>query len=393
MTKAPIDKQLIETIAKADSIAFGSFACEGANSWMKSSQLRLAENTIKGRGAALNPAGRFETNSTTPFDDGWNLEDEALKTTVQIEKARSIITRNDSPDIFFDHSINPYRGCEHGCIYCYARPSHSYMGLSAGVDFETRLFVKPDAAKLLEQELSKPHYIPKPIVIGTNTDAYQPIEKKWQIMRQLLEVLDRANHPINIVTKSALVVRDIDILAKMAERKLVHVAISITTLDKRLARSMEPRASAPSRRLWAIKQLSGAGIGVSVLLSPLIPGLNDHEMEVIMQTAKNEGANEAGYVMLRLPYEVAPLFKDWLLREYPDRYRRVMHLVRDMRGGKDYDADWKTRMCGQGPFARLISNRFRVARQRFGLNERHSKLSTELFKAPLTQTKQLSFSF
>ncbi|WP_297322876.1 PA0069 family radical SAM protein [uncultured Bartonella sp.] len=366
-----------------------------ANNVIDSAMLRLAENKVKGRGAALNPAGRFERRSDRLFYDGWDLDDDAcpLDTSVQVEKACSIITHNDSPDIFFDRSINPYRGCEHGCIYCFARPSHSFMGLSAGVDFETKLFAKPDAARLLELELSKPGYKPKIIAIGTNTDPYQPVEKKWQIMRQVLEVLDKSNHPVCITTKSALVVRDGDILSSMAKRKLVRVALSLTTLDRKLARSMEPRASTPQRRLWAIKELSGMGVPVSVMMAPVIAGLNDHEIEKILFAAKNAGATDAGYAMLRLPYEVAPLFKDWLLREYPDRYRRVMQLTRDMRGGKDYDANWKSRMCGTGPFAKLVADRFRLAWQRFGFSQRHMKLATGCFKAPLEVARQLSFFF
>lgn len=395
MGKTGINQQLVKMMAKADHMAFDTFSASGASALIDQTMLRLNENKVRGRGAALNPAGRFEIQSDEYFDDGWELDDQIspLSTAVEVEKARSIITHNDSPDIFFDRSINPYRGCEHGCIYCFARPSHSYMGMSAGVDFETRLFAKPDAAKLLERELSRPGYKVRPIAIGTNTDPYQPIEKKWQIMRQVLEVLDKANHPVCITTKSALIVRDGNILATMAERKLVRVALSITTLDRKLARTMEPRASTPERRLWAMKKLSEKGVPVSIMMAPVIPGLNDHEIENILAKAKDAGAVDAGYVMLRLPYEVAPLFKDWLLREYPDRYRRVMQLVRDMRGGKDYDADWKTRMSGEGPFAKLVADRFRLARQRLQLHERHQKLDTELFKVPLALVKQLTFLF
>lgn len=395
MRKAVIDQHLIKTMAIVDHMAFNQRSTACANSFMDCAQHRLEENKLKGRGAALNPPGRFESRSDMRFDDGWDLDEEVrpLDTSVQIEKSRSIITHNDSPDIFFDRSINPYRGCEQGCIYCFARPSHSYMGLSSGIDFETQLFAKPDAAKLLERELSKFDYKPKVIAIGTNTDPYQPIEKKWQIMRQVLEVLDRSNHPVCITTKSALVVRDRDILQRMAERKLVRVAVSITSLDRKLARSMEPRASTPNRRLWAVKELSSVGIPVTVMMAPIIPGLTDHEIENILTQAKEAGADNAGYVILRLPFEVAPLFKDWLLRECPDRYRRVMQLIRDMRGGRDYDANWKTRMTGEGPFAKLIADRFRQARQRLNLSERHSKLATEFFKAPLEVAKQLSFFF
>ena len=395
MGKVQIDQHLVKVITEADRLAFDAMSAAGGSAFLDQSMIRLEDKKTRGRGAALNPAGRFEKQSCERFYDGWDMDEQLspLQTSVETEKARTIITRNVSPDIFFDRSINPYRGCEHGCIYCFARPTHSYMGLSAGIDFETKLFAKPDAAKLLERELSKPDYKVRPIAIGTNTDPYQPIEKKWQIMRQILEVLDKCNHPVCITTKSALIVRDCDILERMAERKLVRVALSITTLDRKLARLMEPRAATPERRLWAIKELTKKGVPVSVMMAPVIPGLNDHEIENILTKAKDAGAIDAGYVMLRLPYEVAPLFKDWLLREYPDRYRRVMQLLRDMRGGKDYDADWKTRMSGEGPFAKLVADRFRLARQRSGLHERHPKLETGYFKPPLKVAKQLSFLF
>ncbi|WP_422531215.1 PA0069 family radical SAM protein [Bartonella apihabitans] len=395
MGKAVINQHLVNVMAKADQLAFNAMSTDGGRMLLDQSLLRTEAQQTRGRGAALNPAGRFEKQSGERFYDGWDLDEQLspLQTTVETEKARTIITHNDSPDIFFDRSINPYRGCEHGCIYCFARPTHSYMGLSAGIDFETKLFAKPDAAKLLERELSKPDYKVRPIAIGTNTDPYQPIEKKWQIMRQILDVLDKCNHPVCITTKSALILRDCDILERMTERKLVRVALSITTLDRKLARLMEPRAATPERRLWAIKELTKKGVPVSVMMAPVIPGLNDHEIENVLTRAKEAGAIDAGYVMLRLPYEVAPLFKDWLLREYPDRYRRVMQLLRDMRGGKDYDADWKTRMSGEGPFAKLVADRFRLARQRLGLHERHQKLEIGLFRPPLKVAKQLSFLF
>ncbi|WP_422533627.1 PA0069 family radical SAM protein [Bartonella apis] len=395
MGKAVINHHLVNVMAKADRLAFNAMSTDGGRMLIDQSLLRTEAQKTRGRGAALNPAGRFEKQSGEQFYDGWDIDEELspLLTSVETEKARTIITHNDSPDIFFDRSINPYRGCEHGCIYCFARPTHSYMGLSAGIDFETKLFAKPDAAKLLERELSKPDYKVRAIAIGTNTDPYQPIEKKWQIMRQILDVLDKCGHPVCITTKSALIVRDCDILERMAKRKLVRVALSITTLDRKLARLMEPRAATPERRLWAIKELTKRGVPVSVMMAPVIPGLNDHEIENVLTRAKEAGAIDAGYVMLRLPYEVAPLFKDWLLREYPDRYRRVMQLLRDMRGGKDYDADWKTRMSGEGPFAKLVADRFRLARQRLELHERHQKLETGLFRPPLKVAKQLSFLF
>jgi DNA repair photolyase len=309
---------------------------------------------------------------------------------VQVEKPRTAITRNESPDIPFDRSINPYRGCEHGCIYCFARPTHAYMGLSAGLDFEAKLFAKPDIAKLLERELAKPGYKPRVIAIGTNTDPYQPIETEWRIMRQILDVLNKANHPVSIVTKSTLILRDIDILKELAGKNLVRVALSVTTLDRKLARTMEPRASTPARRLEAIRLLSEAGIPTSVIAAPVIPALNDHEMERILDAAKAAGALEAGYVILRLPLEVAPLFRDWLLQNYPDRYRHVMSLVRSMRGGKDYDADFGKRMKGAGPYAWQIARRFEMATKRLGMTRRSMPLRDDLFVPPDGSGVQLS---
>ncbi|THV23245.1 PA0069 family radical SAM protein [Peteryoungia ipomoeae] len=363
-----------------------------ADAMMNASGLRIEIDRRRGRGAGLNPSGRFEGQERVAFDDGWQtLEDmPAFKTEVQVEKPRTVITRNESPDIPFDRSINPYRGCEHGCIYCFARPTHSYMGLSAGLDFEAKLFAKPDAARLLERELSKPGYKVKPIAIGTNTDPYQPIEREWRIMRQLLEVLDKANHPIVIVTKSALILRDIDILKSMAARGLVKVGISVTTLDRKLARSMEPRASTPAKRLEAIKALSEAGIPVAVMMAPVIPALNDHEIERVLDSGKAAGATEASYVLLRLPLEVSPLFRDWLLQHYPDRYRHVMSLVRSMRDGKDYDAEFGKRMKGAGPYAWQISRRFEMATKRLGLMRRSLHLREDLFVSPNSDGVQLS---
>lgn len=338
----------------------------------------------RGRAAGKNIPGRFEALKTLAFDDGWDSLDDlpALKTSVQEERARSIITRNASPDISFDRSINPYRGCEHGCIYCFARPSHAFMGLSPGLDFETRLFAKPNAAELLERELSHPKYVVRPIAIGTNTDPYQPVDRRYGIMRDLLEVLDRYNHPVGIVTKSALVVRDTDILARMAERNLAKVALSITTLDKKLCRVMEPRASSPARRLMAVKELSDAGIPTSIMIAPIIPALTDHEIEALLEAAHDHGAQGAGYILLRLPLEVSELFRDWLLRERPGRYQHVMNLIRSMRGGKDYDAKWGERMRGRGPYADQISKRFSMTARRFGLNLRQRKLDCGAFVSP-----------
>lgn len=392
MLKIRINHNLADNLAKADKAAFGDGRQAHANDIIEDSNMRLQAKRIKGRGAGLNPAGRFEDKSVCSFDDGWQNDEEIapLKTTVQIEKARNIITSNNSPDLGFDRSINPYRGCEHGCIYCFARPSHSYMGLSAGVDFETQLFAKPDAAKLLEKELSKTGYKPKIIAIGTNTDPYQPIEKNWAIMREILTVLNKANHPVSIVTKSALILRDVDILSEMAQKRLVRVCISLTTLDSRLSRAMEPRAATPKRRLETIKQLHEANIPVSTLVAPVIPGLNDHEIENILEAAKAAGVHDADFVMLRLPYEVAPLFKDWLLREYPNHYRKIISILRSMRGGKDYDADWQSRMRGSGPFAELVARRFAMACQRLEIGKRRIPLSFENFEPPIKSPIQLS---
>ncbi|SUA99875.1 Predicted Fe-S oxidoreductase [Pannonibacter phragmitetus] len=354
--------------------------------------LRLDEDLRRGRGAALNMPGRFERQQREGFDDGWETPDDLppLKTTVQEEKARTIITRNSSPDISFDRSINPYRGCEHGCIYCFARPSHAFMGLSPGLDFETRLFAKPNAAELLERELARPGYQVRTIAIGTNTDPYQPIERRYKLMREILTVLETYNHPVAIVTKSALVLRDADILSRMAEKGLAKVALSITSLDKDLVRTLEPRASAPHRRLAALMGLSEAGIPASVMMAPVIPALTDSEIEALLEAAAEHGATEAGYILLRLPLEVSELFRDWLLRNRPDRYRHVMNILRSMRGGKDYDAEWGQRMRGLGPYAQQIGQRFSLACKRLGLNQRRKKLNTELFTPPQVGGVQLS---
>lgn len=363
-----------------------------ADALMAASGLRIDGERRRGRGAGLNPSGRFERLEREAVDDGWNsLEDlPPFRTETQVERPKTVISRNDSPDLPFDRSVNPYRGCEHGCIYCFARPSHSYMGLSAGLDFEAKLFAKPDAPKLLARELSKPGYKPRTIAIGTNTDPYQPIEREWRIMRQLLEVLMEANHPVAIITKSALVLRDIDILAAMADKGLAKVGISVTTLDRKLARTMEPRAATPSKRLEAIKGLTEAGIPTSVLVSPMIPALNDHELERILDAASAAGATEASYVLLRLPLEVSPLFRDWLLQHYPDRYRHVMSLVRSMRDGKDYDAEFGKRMKGSGPYAWQISRRFEMATKRLGMGRRSMQLRDDLFIPPHGSGVQLS---
>ncbi len=353
---------------------------------------QVSEHRRRGRAAGLNPSGRFEPVSRHVFDDGWQTLDELppFKTQVQTEAARTIITKNLSPDLNFDRSINPYRGCEHGCIYCFARPTHAHMGLSAGLDFEARLFAKPNAAALLRRELSAPRYRPKAIAMGTNTDPYQPVEREWRITRQILEVLDETNHPVGIVTKSALITRDIDILSRMAERGLVKVALSVTSLDRRLSRAMEPRAATPGLRLKAMHQLSEAGVPVSVMVAPVIPALNDHEVERILDSARAAGAREAGFILLRLPLEVSPLFRNWLINTYPDKYRHVMNLIRSARGGKDYDSGFGKRMRGSGPYAWQIGRRFEIACKRLGLNERRMPLDVGGFEPPGADERQLA---
>jgi DNA repair photolyase len=346
----------------------------------------------RGRGAQSNASGRFEAEARVAFDDGWQSLEELppFKTTVEIDTARKVITRNDSPDIGFDRSINPYRGCEHGCVYCFARPTHAYLGLSPGLDFESKLYAKPDAPAMLAKELAAPDYEPRMIAIGTNTDPYQPIERERKIMRGILEVLEKAGHPVGVVTKSALVARDIDILSRMAKRNLAKVAISITSLDPKLARTMEPRAPTPSRRLEALKALAEAGIPTTVMVAPVIPALNDSEIERILDAAAHAGAKEASYVLLRLPLEVRDLFREWLMANYPDRYRHVFTLIRDMRGGRDYDSQWGTRMKGTGPMAWMIGRRFEIACEKLSLNKRRSKLTTDHFVKPKGGGQQLS---
>ncbi len=389
--ESPWERAKMEPIVRADIAAFGAGRAEMANAMIEQSGMRIRPDRNRGRSAGINPSGRFEPVSRHVFDDGWSSLEELppFKTEVQVEKPRTIITRNESPDISFDRSINPYRGCEHGCVYCFARPTHAFMGLSPGLDFESKLFAKPDAARLLDKELSKDGYQPRTIAIGTNTDPYQPIEKQYRIMREILEVLEARGHPVGIVTKSALVTRDIDILSRMAERGLAKVALSVTTMDRILARTMEPRASTPTKRLEAIRQLSDAGIPASVMVAPIIPGLTDQEMERILDSAYAAGAREAGYVVLRLPLEVSPIFKDWLLRHYPDRYRHVMSLIRSMRDGKDYDSEWGKRMKGAGPYAWQIGRRFEITAKRLGLNTERRTLRTDQFVAAGKDQEQL----
>ncbi|MBN7762676.1 PA0069 family radical SAM protein [Nitratireductor aquibiodomus] len=381
----------MEQMTRADTAAFNGGGAAVANTVIDRSGIRIDVERRRGRAAGINPSGRYEPVSRHVFDDGWGSIEELppFKTEVQVEKPRTIITRNSSPDISFDRSINPYRGCEHGCVYCFARPTHAYMGLSAGLDFEAKLFAKPDAARLLEREIAKPGYEPRTIAIGTNTDPYQPIEKKYRIMREILEVLEAHKHPVGIVTKSALVMRDMDILSRMAEQGLAKVALSVTTLDRKLARTMEPRAATPSRRLETVRALTEAGIPTSVMMGPVIPGLTDCEIERILESAATAGAREAGYIILRLPLEVSPIFKEWLLRHAPDRYRHVVSLIRSMRGGKDYDAQWGKRMKGAGPYAWQIGRRFEIAAKRLGLNQEKRRLRSDLFTPPTPGGEQL----
>ncbi len=349
---------------------------------MESAKFRLGR---KGRGAQSNSGCRFESETREACDDGWgNLEDElpAMRTTVQLDAARGIITRNQSPDVPFDRSINPYRGCEHGCVYCFARPSHAYLGLSPGQDFESRLFAKPEAAQLLREELRRPNYRCRVIALGTNTDPYQPVEKSMRIVRGILEVLAEHNHPVGIVTKSALILRDADILAPMAVKRLAKAYISVTSLDRDLSRRMEPRAPTPTLRLRAVRELSAKGIPVGVLLAPVIPGLNDGDIERILRAAAEMGATSAGYVLLRLPLEVMTLFKQWLSAHFPAKAKKIMSLVRQSRGGVDYDPQFGARMRGEGIYADLIAQRFNLACRRFGLNKRSWELETNLFAVP-----------
>jgi len=351
----------------------------------------IAEPAHKGRGALSNETSRYDTEKRIRTTDGWEAEVAAaaeddelppLRTILTRDATRTIIARNNSPDIGFDRSINPYRGCEHGCIYCFARPTHAYLGLSPGLDFETKILFKPEAAKLLAAELAAPKYKPAVMAMGTNTDPYQPVERDLKVTRQILRVLSDFNHPVGIVTKNHLVTRDIDILADMARRNLAEVFLSVTTLDKDLARAMEPRASAPHRRLEAIRALATAGIPAGVMTAPMIPGLNDHEMEAILDAAVDAGATRAGYVPLRLPLEIKELFEEWLKTHRPDRAERVLSLIRQMRGGKLYDAEFGSRMRGEGPLAILLSQRFAAAVKRLGLNRLGVRLDTSAFHVP-----------
>ena len=344
----------------------------------------IPEPQHNGRGALSNASSRFDDDKKIRTTDGWDIEDELppLRTILTRDATRTILARNTSPDVPFDRSINPYRGCEHGCIYCFARPTHAYLGLSPGLDFETRILFKPDAAKLLEGELASPKYRCDVVAMGTNTDPYQPVERDLKITRQILRVLSDFNNPVGIVTKNHMVTRDIDVLADMARRNLSEVFLSITTLDKDLARTMEPRASAPHRRLDAIKALADAGVPVGVMTAPMIPGLNDHEMEAILEASAKAGATRAGFTVLRLPLEIKELFEEWMRANRPDRAERVLSLVRQMRGGALYQAEFGTRMKGEGPIAQLMAARFAAGVKRLGLNKVRYRLDTMRFAVP-----------
>ena len=341
-----------------------------------------------GRGATLNPAVRFDQQVASPFDDGWETlttefgELPRLATTLTRDSTRSAISWNSSPDIGFDRAVNPYRGCEHGCIYCYARPSHAYLGFSPGLDFETKLVFKPDVAELLEKELRKPGYVPRTLALGSNTDPYQPVERTLKLTRTVLQVLDRFNHPVSIVTKSAGVLRDLDILTAMAKRRLARVYVSVTTLDSALARVMEPRAATPARRLHALAELTRAGVQCGVMTAPMIPGLNDAEMEKILEAAARAGARHAGYVLLRLPHELRQMFEDWLATHFPDRAKHVLALIRETRGGALSKPRFHHRMAGQGVYADLLLRRFARATRQWGLDEAREGLDCAQFAVP-----------
>ena len=342
--------------------------------------------SLRGRGALSNPANRFETGVLEPFDDGWDTLDgladlPPLPTTLTRDSSKSVISWNTSPDIGFDRAVNPYRGCEHGCVYCYARPTHAYLGYSPGLDFETKLVFKPEVGALLERELRRPNYECKPIALGSNTDPYQPVERTLKLTRAVLEVLERFGHPVSIVTKSAGVLRDLDILQRMAARGLVRVYLSVTTLDAALARRMEPRAATPERRLAAIAALSQAGVPAAVLAAPMIPGLNDAELERILERASRAGARFAGYVLLRLPHELRGMFEAWLGEHYPDRARHVLSLVRETRAGALNDSKFHARFTGQGPYAELLGKRFERAARQWGFEDR-TGLETRHFSVP-----------
>ena len=352
----------------------------------------MQQPNIRGRGVATNATGRFERLQTVACDDGWDIEEDLppLRTELRDESARSLITYNRSPDLSFDRSINPYRGCEHGCVYCFARPTHAYLGLSPGLDFETRLIARPNAAEILRREMSSKSYQVAPIAIGTNTDPYQPVEKTRFITRSCLSVLKDFQHPVAVVTKGALIERDLDILAPMAERGLSCVGVSLTTLDAQLSRRLEPRAPSPQRRLRMIRQLAGAGVPVRVMTSPVVPGLTGHELENLLEAGKEAGAESASWIMLRLPREVSELWREWLLEHEPARANKIMSLLRDMHGGREYDPRWGHRMRGEGEYAQIIAKRFRLATKRLQLSTRTTPLRCDLFERPPQAGDQLS---
>ncbi|HYM42689.1 MAG TPA: PA0069 family radical SAM protein [Steroidobacteraceae bacterium] len=350
----------------------------------------------KGRGALSNPPPRFDLHQVSAIDDGWYREQvpESLPTTLEPDRARSVITTNDSPDIPFEQSINPYRGCSTGCVFCFARPTHAYLGLSPGIDFETRLFYKADAARVLEAELSRPGYVCKPIMLGINTDAYQPDERRMKVTRSILEVLERTRHPVAILSKHSLVLRDLDLLTSLARDNLVSVGLTVVTLDDELKRRLEPRAASPAARVRTIAALTAAGVPAGVMVAPVIPALTDHEMERILEACAAAGARWAGYTLLRLPHEVKDLFKEWLAEHYPDRAAHVMAMIREMRGGRENDARFGSRMRGTGPCAALLRSRFGLACRRLGLNaESRSALDTTRFRPPGGQAAQLQLSW
>jgi DNA repair photolyase len=358
----------------------------------------LGSQPLKGRGALSNPPVRFESSSTEQIDDGWHQEEEGTTSLPQIvlpDRAKSVIATNNSPDVGFDQSINPYRGCSHGCVYCFARPTHAYLGLSPGLDFETKLFYKDNAVELLRAELGKRNYLCKTIALGINTDGWQPLEKELKVTRSVLAVLAECRHPVTIVTKSTLIARDLDLLQDLARDRLVSVMVSITSLDNDIKRTLEPRTASPQARLKVIEQLSSAGVPVGVMVAPVIPSLTDHEMEHILEAAKTAGAISAAYTLLRLPHEVKDLFREWLAEHYPDRAKHVMSLINQSRGGKDYQAEFGTRMVGTGVFAQLLRKRFDVAKRKFGLNdaEHRHELRTDLFRPPATNQAQMTLGF
>jgi DNA repair photolyase len=355
----------------------------------------MGRHVYTGRGVLSNPPGRFDKQELEAVDDGWYQDEvpESLPTTLEPDHAREIISSNDSPDIPFERSINPYRGCSTACVYCYARPSHAYMGLSPGLDFETRLFYKADAAQVLEAQLARPGYVCKPVMLGANTDPYQPDERRMRVTRSILEVLARTRHPVTVISKHALVLRDLDLLTDLARQRLASVAISITTQDVELKRVMEPRAASPRARLRTLAALHAAGVPCGVLVAPVIPALTDHELEGILEAAAHAGAGWAGYVLLRLPYEIKDLFSEWLAQHYPQRAGHIMSLIRDMRGGRDNDPRFGTRMRGTGPYAELLRRRFQVACRRLNLNSGgRDTLDTTLFRPPEPPGAQLRLS-